>query len=50
MVLLAEGVAGSSYDYVRNVRNHLEALGVSAPAVDELWGAVGALKDGSAND
>lgn len=50
MVLLAEGVAGSSYDYVRNVRNHLEALGVTDPAVDELWRAVAALKDGSAND
>ena len=45
MILLAEGFAGSSYDYIRNVRDHLEGLGVGDPAVDELWRAVIAMKN-----
>lgn len=49
MILLAEGVAGSSYEYIRNVRDHLAELGVADPAVDALWRAVVALKDGNAH-
>lgn len=44
MILLAEGVAGSSYEYIRNVRDHLDRLDVSDPAVDELWQAVVAVR------
>lgn len=44
MILAAEGVAGSSYDYIKSVRTHLAALGVTDPAVDELWAAVEALR------
>ena len=40
MVVEAEGIAGSSYDYIKGVRAHLAALGVTDPAVDELWHAV----------
>ncbi len=47
MILMAEGIAGSSYDYVSNVRDHLEQLGVSDPAVDELWNAVVAVRNGN---
>jgi glutathione-specific gamma-glutamylcyclotransferase len=46
MILLAEGIAGSSYDYIANVRDHLEQLGVNDPAVDELWHAVVAARNG----
>ncbi len=43
MILAAEGAAGSSYDYIKGVRDHLADLGVTDPAVDELWSAVEAL-------
>ena len=46
MILLAEGIAGSSYDYIANVRDHLDQLGVNDPAVDELWHAVVAARNG----
>jgi cation transport protein ChaC len=44
MVVQAEGIAGSGYDYIRGVRNHLAELGVADPEVDALWEAVEALK------
>jgi len=44
MVLEAEGIAGSSYDYIRCVRTHLVDLGVEDPAVQALWTAVVALE------
>lgn len=44
MILAAEGVAGSSYDYIKGVRAHLAELGVSDPEVEALWEAVEALK------
>jgi len=44
MILEAEGVAGSSYDYIRSVRVHLAALGVRDPEVEILWETVEALK------
>lgn len=50
MILSAEGVAGSSYDYIRNVRAHLEGLGVVDREVDTLWRAVLALKNGDRDD
>jgi len=50
MILMAEGIAGSSYDYIRNVRDHLEELGVSDPAVDELWRAVVDVRNGDLNE
>jgi cation transport regulator ChaC len=50
MILMAEGIAGSSFDYVSNVRDHLEQLGVSDPAVDELWNAVVAVRDGDRDE
>ena len=37
MILAAEGVAGSSYDYIKGVRAHLAELGVTDPAVELLW-------------
>ena len=43
MIVEAEGVAGSSYDYIKGVRAHLTELGVADAAVDELWHAVRAL-------
>lgn len=43
MIVEAEGVAGSSYDYIKGVRAHLTELGVADAAVDELWHAVHAL-------
>lgn len=43
MIVQAEGIAGSNYDYIRGVRKQLAELGVSDPAVDELWEAVEAL-------
>lgn len=46
MILSAEGIAGSSYAYIRNVRTHLESLGVADREVDTLWRAVLALKNG----
>lgn len=46
MILVAEGIAGSSYDYIANVREHLDQFGVSDPAVDELWRAVSAARNG----
>ncbi|BAQ17046.1 cation transport protein chaC [Methyloceanibacter caenitepidi] len=46
MILVAEGIAGSSYDYIANVRAHLDRLGVNDPAVDELWHAVAAARNG----
>ena len=50
MILSAEGVAGSSYDYIRNVRAHLEDLGFVDREVDTLWHAVVALKNGDGDD
>ena len=50
MILLPEGVAGSSYDYIRSVRDHHEGLGVDDPAVDELWHAVIAIKNATHNE
>lgn len=44
MVLAAAGTAGTSYDYLRGVRAHLAELGVSDPAVEELWRSVTALQ------
>ena len=44
MILEAEGVAGSSYEYIRSVRAHLAALGVRDPEVEVLWEAVEALR------
>jgi len=40
MILEAEGVAGSSYDYIKGVRAHLTELGVTDPEVEVLWEAV----------
>jgi len=40
MIVAAEGVAGSSYAYIKGVRAHLAELGVADPEVDELWNAV----------
>jgi len=45
MILSAEGIAGSSFAYLRDVRAHLAGLGVSDAAVDELWHAVCALEE-----
>lgn len=44
MILEAEGVAGSSYAYIRSVRAHLAELGVTDDGIDALWAAVTALK------
>jgi len=44
MILVAEGITGSSYDYIKGVRKHLAALGVADPEVQALWEAVEALK------
>jgi glutathione-specific gamma-glutamylcyclotransferase len=44
MILAAEGVAGSSYDYLKGVRAHLAELGVADPEVERLWEAVETLK------
>jgi len=44
MIMEAEGHAGSSFDYIKDVRAHLAELGVADPAVDALWHAVMALK------
>ena len=49
MIVAAEGIAGSSYAYIKGVRAHLAELGVADPEVDELWTAVTALK-GAAQD
>lgn len=46
MILEAEGIAGSSYDYIKGVRAHLAELGVVDPEVETLWEAVEALKSG----
>jgi len=46
MILSAEGLAGSSYAYIRNVRAHLVELGVVDGEVETLWRAVCALKNG----
>jgi len=43
MIVEAEGVAGSSYDYIKGVRAHLAALGVRDPEVEVLWEAVASL-------
>jgi cation transport protein ChaC len=40
MIVEAEGIAGSSLNYIKGVRTHLAALGVADPAVDALWQAV----------
>ena len=45
MILAAEGVAGSSYDYIKSVRAHLAELGVADPEIEALWKAVEALKN-----
>ncbi|MDJ0512550.1 MAG: gamma-glutamylcyclotransferase [Methyloceanibacter sp.] len=50
MILIAEGIAGSSYDYIRNVREHLNQLGVIDPAVDEIWHAVVGARNGDRNE
>jgi glutathione-specific gamma-glutamylcyclotransferase len=44
MVLEAEGIAGSSYGYLKGVRAHLAELGVTDPEVEHLWAAVETLK------
>ena len=44
MIVDAEGIAGSSFDYIKGVRAHLAELGVADPAVDVLWQAVVSLK------
>ena len=44
MILEAEGIAGSSYAYIKGVRAHLAELGVRDPDVEVLWEAVTALK------
>jgi cation transport protein ChaC len=44
MIVEAEGVAGSSYDYIKGVGAHLAKLGITDPAVDNLWRVVTALK------
>jgi len=44
MILEAQGVAGSSYEYIRSVRTHLAALGVRDPEVEALWEAVESLR------
>lgn len=44
MIMEAEGVAGSSYDYIKGVRAHLAEFGVADTTVDELWHAVRALR------
>ncbi len=44
MILEAEGIAGSSYAYIKGVRAHLAELGVRDPEVEVLWEAVTALK------
>ncbi len=44
MIVEAEGVAGSSYDYIKGVRDHLAALGVRDPEVETLWTAVESLR------
>jgi len=46
MIVEAQGHAGSSLDYIKGVRAHLAALGVTDPAVDALWAAVMTLKAG----
>ncbi|MEM7399505.1 MAG: gamma-glutamylcyclotransferase [Pseudomonadota bacterium] len=50
MILMAEGIAGSSYDYIRNVRAHLNQLGVRDPVVEELWHAVVDAQNGDRNE
>jgi cation transport protein ChaC len=45
MILAAEGVAGSSYDYIKSVRAHLAELGVADPEIEALWKAVEALNN-----
>lgn len=47
MIVEASGIAGSSYAYIKGVREHLTELGVTDAAVDELWQAVATLKDGA---
>jgi len=42
MIVAAEGLSGSSFNYIKGVRAHLAELGVADPAVDELWYAVAA--------
>lgn len=44
MILAAEGVAGSSYEYLKGVRAHLAELKVADPEVEVLWAAVEALQ------
>lgn len=44
MIIEAKGVAGSSFEYIRDVRTHLAELGVTDLGIDELWAAVAALK------
>lgn len=44
MIVAAEGIAGSSYDYIKGVRAHLAELGVPDPEIDALWAAVEALR------
>jgi cation transport protein ChaC len=44
MIVAARGIAGSSHDYIKGVRAHLAELGVTDPAVEELWAAVEALR------
>ena len=44
MIIEAEGVAGSSFDYIKEVRAHLAELGVADAGIDELWVTVATLK------
>jgi len=44
MIVEAEGHAGSSYDYIKGVREHLAELGIADPEVEALWEAVAALR------
>ncbi len=44
MIVEAEGVAGSSFDYIKGVRAHLAELGVTDAGIDVLWAAVAVLK------
>ena len=44
MIIEAEGVAGSSFDYIKEVRAHLAELGITDAGTDELWATVATLK------
>ena len=44
MIIEAESVAGSSFDYIKEVRAHLAELGITDAGIDELWATVATLK------